>query len=77
MLFHVSGGEPLLYKHTVKLIEYLDEYYGNRITTLRLVTNGTIVPTEDVLERLSRCNVQITVDDYRKAVLNMTINLIF
>ncbi len=68
MLFHVSGGEPLLYKHTVKLIEYLDEYYGNRITTLRLVTNGTIVPTEDVLERLSRCNVQITVDDYRKAV---------
>ena len=68
MLFHVSGGEPMLYKHTAELIEYIDNNYGNRIDTLRTVTNGTVVPKEEVLQKLSRCNVEITVDDYRDAV---------
>lgn len=68
MLFHISGGEPLLYKHTADLVEYIDKYYGNRIDTLRTVTNGTLVPKDDVLEKLSRCKIEITVDDYREAV---------
>lgn len=68
MLFHVSGGEPMLYKHTAELIEYIDSNYGNRIDTLRTVTNGTVVPMEEVLQKLSKCNVEITVDDYRDAV---------
>ena len=68
MLFHVSGGEPMLYKHTADLIEYIDKKYGDRIDTLRTVTNGTVVPKEEVLEKLSRCNVEVTIDDYRDAV---------
>ncbi len=68
MLFHVSGGEPMLYKHTADLLEYLNDNYGERIDTLRTVTNGTIVPKDDVLKKLSRCNVEVTVDDYRDAV---------
>lgn len=68
MLFHVSGGEPFLYKHTADLIEYIDKNYGDRIDTLRTVTNGTQVPKDEVLEKLSKCNVEITVDDYREAV---------
>jgi hypothetical protein len=68
MLFHVSGGEPMLYKHTADLIEYIDTNYGDKIDTLRTVTNGTVVPEDEVLERLSKCNVEITVDDYRDAV---------
>lgn len=68
MLFHVSGGEPMLYKNIADLIEYLDKNYGDRIDTIRTVTNGTIVPKDTVLERLSKCNFEITVDDYRDAV---------
>ena len=68
MLFHVSGGEPMLYKHTADLIEYIDKNYGHKIGTLRTVTNGTVVPKEEVLEKLSKCNIEITVDDYREAV---------
>lgn len=68
MLFHVSGGEPMLYKYTADLIEYVDRHYGNRIDTLRTVTNGTIVPSDSVLQKLSRCNVEVTVDDYREAI---------
>ena len=68
MIFHVSGGEPMLYKHTADLIEYIDRNYGDRIGTLRTVTNGTVVPSDEILERLSGCRVEITVDDYREAV---------
>lgn len=68
MLFHVSGGEPMLYKHTADLIEYIDKNYGHKIGTLRTVTNGTVVPKEEVLEKLSKCNIEITVDDYREVV---------
>ena len=68
MLFHVSGGEPLIYKYTADLIEYINKNYGDRIDTLRTVTNGTIVPDERVLKKLSNCNVEITVDDYREEI---------
>lgn len=68
MLFHVSGGEPMIYKHTADLIEYIDKNYGNRIDTLRTVTNGTVIPSDETLSKLSKCNVEITVDDYREAV---------
>jgi len=68
MLFHISGGEPLIYKYTADLAAYIDNNYGNRIDTLRMVTNGTIVPKEEVLQKLSQCHIEITVDDYRDAV---------
>lgn len=68
MLFHVSGGEPLLYKHIAELIQYIDDNYGDRIDTLRTVTNGTVVPDIKTLETLAKCGVEITVDDYREAV---------
>lgn len=68
MLFHVSGGEPMLYKHTADLIDYIDKNYGDKIGTLRTVTNGTVVPSDEILQKLSKCNVEVTVDDYRQAV---------
>lgn len=68
MLFHVSGGEPMLYRYTADLIEYIDRKYGNRIDTLRTVTNGTVVPSDEVLEKLSTCRFEVIVDDYREAV---------
>lgn len=68
MLFHISGGEPFIYKYTADLIEYIDRNYGDRIDTLRTVTNGTVIPEEKVLRKLSECDVEVTVDDYREAV---------
>jgi len=68
MLFHVSGGEPMLYNDIAEVIMYIDKIYGDRIHTIRTVTNGTVIPSDEVLEKLSKCNVEITVDDYREAV---------
>ena len=29
MLFHISGGEPMIYKHTADLVTYIDKNYGD------------------------------------------------
>ncbi len=68
MLYHVSGGEPFLYPHFAEVIEYLGTRYRDRILTLRTVTNGTVVPPDSLLQRLSEIDFEITVDDYREAV---------
>lgn len=68
MLFHVSGGEPFLNKLLPDVIGYLDAQYGNRIDTLRTVTNGTVVPSDELCMRLAKTHVEVTVDDYRDAV---------
>ncbi len=68
MQFHVSGGEPMLYQYTADLIEYIDSRYGDRIGTMRTATNGTVVPSDETLEKLGKCRVEIVVDDYRDAV---------
>lgn len=58
----------MLYQYTADLVEYIDKKYGDRIDTLRTVTNGTIIPADSVLEKISQCNVEFVVDDYRDAV---------
>ncbi len=68
MLFHISGGEPMLYPYIGRLITYLHENYRDKIHILRTVTNGTILPKEELLETLAACQVELTVDDYREAV---------
>lgn len=70
MIFHLSGGEPMLYPEIAQIIQYIDKKYGDRIGIFRTVTNGTTVPSAHVLETLAECNVELTVDDYRNAVPN-------
>ena len=68
MLFHISGGEPFLYKNITDIIEYIDSNYGNKIDKLRTVTNGTIIPSDKVCNKLSKCNIEVTIDDYTNAL---------
>lgn len=68
MVFHLSGGEPFLYKQTPDIVEYISSRYSDKIGTFRMVTNGTIVPSDEVLERIARCKIEIKIDDYRDQV---------
>lgn len=68
MLFHISGGEPLLYPQLGRLIQYIKGYYGDKIHILRTVTNGTILPKPEILELMAEYQVELTVDDYRDSV---------
>lgn len=62
----ISGGEPLLYKQLPKLLEELlnySKYFGK----IEIVTNGTIVPDNGLLEVIEKYGTQFLrfiVDDY-------------
>lgn len=66
--FQVTGGEPMLFPGTGELLAYVDGKYRDRIIELELVTNGTIVPSEDLCRLLARHNVFVYLDDYRCTV---------
>ena len=68
MLFHISGGEPLLYPYLKQLVEYIGENYRHKIHFLRTVTNGTVLPKPEILDTFRKYNVDVTLDDYRDAV---------
>ena len=68
MLFHISGGEPMLYPRMIELVEYIGSRYRQKIHVLKTVTNGTVLPKEKLLQTLKKHNVVLTVDDYREAV---------
>lgn len=67
-LFHISGGEPLLYPYIADLIKYIWDNYKDKIYSLETVTNGTVLPNEKFLEIFHEYPVKITVDDYREAL---------
>ena len=66
--FQVTGGEPFLYPHTVETLTYIRENYGSKIMRLETVTNGTIVPSDELCECLAKEDVHVYLDDYTLAL---------
>ncbi|MCM1183194.1 MAG: radical SAM protein [Roseburia sp.] len=69
--FQITGGEPLLYKDLVSLIEYIAENYRNRILRFEIVMNGTVIPDDSVCEVLKKRDMYVFLDDYRMSVKGM------
>jgi hypothetical protein len=65
----ISGGEPLLYKDLIKVIEYIGDNYRDKIGDFfEIVTNGTIVPSEDIYNVLKKYDMYVYVDKYTENV---------
>ncbi|MCT4592699.1 MAG: radical SAM protein [Anaeromicrobium sp.] len=67
-LFHISGGEPLLYPQLGHLIEYIDNNYRKKIYRLEITTNGTIILSDEICKILKKHNVNVILDDYTEAL---------
>lgn len=65
------GGEVLLYPYLTEYIDYLYTFYGDRIGTIRIGTNGTVFPGQAVLEMCRKDHVTVDISDYMEAVPNM------
>lgn len=66
--FVLIGGEPFLYKNLAKIINYIGERYRAQIGIFAITTNGTIVPTEEVLMVCKKYNVVILISNYSKTL---------
>lgn len=66
--FQITGGEPLLYKNVEQLLDYIYSNYSDKYIRLEMVTNGTIVPSDDFCQFLHDKNIYVFLDDYRLAI---------
>lgn len=64
-LFSVSGGEPLLRNDLPRVIEKIHQY-EDRIDRLEIITNGTIIPSDELIDSLRKFEIELNflVDDY-------------
>ena len=66
--FHIVGGEPLLHPQLPHIVEHVGAIYGEKIETIVIVTNGTIVPKDELLNVMSHWHVRVEISDYRESV---------
>ncbi|EOS34853.1 hypothetical protein C804_01176 [Lachnospiraceae bacterium A4] len=64
---NLYGGEPFLHPQLCEIIDILANY-RDRIGYLGIITNGTIIPDEKVIDALKRYNIGISISDYTKSI---------
>lgn len=59
----IHGGEVFLYPRLREWIEYVDRQ--SKIKSIRLTTNGTIIPADDVLQAIANNKIAVQISDYQ------------
>ncbi len=63
--FQISGGEPQLWNRLPELLEYMGRRYRDRIgQRFEVVTNGSIMPSERLLDVMFKYHMNMCIDDY-------------
>lgn len=60
---HVLGGEPFLYPHLAGYMRHLGKY-RSKIGSLYVITNGTVVPKQDVIDAIKEADAFVMISDY-------------
>jgi len=61
-------GDGFAYRDLGDMIDFLNQNYKDRYEKIDIVTNGTIIPNEKLLNALKTPKVHVIVDDYRENV---------
>jgi hypothetical protein len=66
--FVLIGGEPLLYRQLAKVVVYIGQRYRNQMGIYSITTNGTIVPSKEVLDACKEYDVLFRISNYSKTI---------
>ena len=66
--FDILGGEPFLHPNIEEITGQIAERYSERISQLSLFSNGTITPSNRMLEIMKQYRIKVDLGDYRKCV---------
>lgn len=66
--FGLIGGETFLHPELEDCIRYLGENYRKQIGRITVVTNGTVTPTESLLEAIKKYEMYLSISDYTNVV---------
>lgn len=62
--FVLIGGEPFLYRDLDKVLEYIGKKYRDQMMFYSITTNGTIIPSKEVLDMCKIYNCKIDISNY-------------
>lgn len=60
----ITGGEPLLFRDLDRYLEYMMRHYGNQIGSVRVVSNGTLIPNDKLLDTAHRYHILFEITKY-------------
>ena len=66
--YEILGGEPLINGELADMIRQIGDRYGNRIGNIGIITNGTLLPNEQLIEISKKYNVKYDFSDYTDVV---------
>lgn len=69
----IAGGEIFLHNELEGVFDYLYKNYKNQYRSINIITNGTIVPNQKVLEACKRSNVMVIISDYNQYIGNKSV----
>lgn len=64
--YTLFGGEPFLHKQLIDVIKHLGTKYAEKIGQIVIITNGTIIPGDELLVTLQKYKVILSISDYTK-----------
>lgn len=62
------GGEPFLHGELVRIVTYIMNHYRSKIGFLLIVTNATVLPSDEMCSVLSKYDVHLSISNYTDAV---------
>lgn len=69
--FTLLGGEPLLYKELSQVISYIGSKYRSQIGKFEITTNGTLTPSQEVIEACMQYEVSFSISNYSDQIPNL------
>lgn len=66
--YTVTGGEPLLNRDLPEILAYIGKKYRNQIGSFKIITNGTIEPSAELIEIMRKYHVTAEISDYTHGV---------
>lgn len=66
--YFIIGGEPLLNKGLPSILSSICERYRNKIGYIQIISNGTIIPSKDLMNVMSKYDINIRLSDYTHVI---------
>lgn len=71
--FVLIGGEPLLYKNLIEVIEYIGSKYRDKMNIFSITSNGTITPSKELIDICKKYRVLIRISNYSGTIKKLEI----
>lgn len=66
--FGLIGGEPMLNPILKDVIVYLEQNYRNQYGRISYASNGSVIPSDDLLDVMKKYGIHIVVSDYSDVI---------